>query len=248
MVRCSACGSPRQGQEPNCRFCSADFTLHERDLNIVCGTCLHRASSRGRFCHHCGNPLLKDQALDVSGALCPACTEDTKLQSRRLSRDLAVLECGRCAGLWLEWEPFRLLEKEAQQSAQAATERRPESVTPVETQDQQTRAYRPCIVCGNLMNRRNYARSSGVIIDTCKDHGVWFDYEELARILTWIRRGGLQREQDRQKQELTELERRKRLERMDNTGPAGGGGGTLLGDSSRSGTWLLDVLVDFLLP
>jgi Zn-finger nucleic acid-binding protein len=214
---------------------------------------LHRASDKGRFCHHCGSPLLKDQALDVSGAHCPACTEDVVLQSRRLSHDLAVLECPRCAGLWLEWEPFRLLEKEAQRSAQAAADRRLASATPVETavsdlKGIETRAYRPCIVCGNLMHRRNYARSSGVIIDTCKDHGVWFDFEELARILTWIRRGGWQRENARQKEELTQLERQARLKRLDDTLPPTGGGGTLLSGDSRSGSWLLDALVDVLLP
>jgi hypothetical protein len=41
-----------------------------------------------------------------------------------------------------------------------------------------------------MMNRRLYGKDSGVILDSCKDHGIWFDAEELARILAWLRAGG----------------------------------------------------------
>jgi Zn-finger nucleic acid-binding protein len=41
-----------------------------------------------------------------------------------------------------------------------------------------------------MMTRRNHGRTSGVIIDTCPDHGVWFDPAELSRILAWIEAGG----------------------------------------------------------
>jgi Zn-finger nucleic acid-binding protein len=50
--------------------------------------------------------------------------------------------------------------------------------------------YRPCPSCKQLMVRRNYAHASGVIIDLCREHGVWFDADELARILAWVRAGG----------------------------------------------------------
>jgi hypothetical protein len=43
------------------------------------------------------------------------------------------------------------------------------------------------------MNRGNYGRKSGVIVDLCREHGVWFDAEELDRVLLWLRRGGAER-------------------------------------------------------
>jgi Zn-finger nucleic acid-binding protein len=52
------------------------------------------------------------------------------------------------------------------------------------------------------MNRRNYGRKSGVIVDVCARHGIWFDLHELDRLLRWIREGGearaekVQREQE----------------------------------------------------
>jgi Zn-finger nucleic acid-binding protein len=40
------------------------------------------------------------------------------------------------------------------------------------------------------MNRTNFGRRSGVVIDRCKDHGVWFDAAELDAVLRFIREGG----------------------------------------------------------
>jgi Zn-finger nucleic acid-binding protein len=57
------------------------------------------------------------------------------------------------------------------------------------------------------MNRSNFARSSGVIIDICKRHGVWFDAEELPKIIEFIRRGGLDRQREKEKLQLEEQRR-----------------------------------------
>ena len=65
--------------------------------------------------------------------------------------------------------------------------------------------YRPCPECGKLMHRRNYGRKSGVILDTCAAHGIWFDLGELDRVLGWVHGGGRRRAD-----EATEVERRHR--------------------------------------
>ena len=64
--------------------------------------------------------------------------------------------------------------------------------------------YVPCPDCGQLMNRSNFAHSSGVIIDLCKQHGVWFDAEELPKIIEFIRKGGLEKARQREKLEIKE--------------------------------------------
>jgi Zn-finger nucleic acid-binding protein len=51
------------------------------------------------------------------------------------------------------------------------------------------------------MARRNYGRRSGIIVDMCKDDGLWFDAGELERILAWIRDGGLAEAKRRNAQE-----------------------------------------------
>jgi hypothetical protein len=70
------------------------------------------------------------------------------------------------------------------------------------------------------MNRRNYGPGSGVIIDICREHGLWFDPEELPAILAWIRRGGQARaEQDR----AAERDRTERHRRALSPRPVAGG-------------------------
>jgi Zn-finger nucleic acid-binding protein len=43
------------------------------------------------------------------------------------------------------------------------------------------------------MNRANFGRVSGVIIDVCRPHGAWFDRGELGAIRRFLRSGGLGR-------------------------------------------------------
>ena len=54
------------------------------------------------------------------------------------------------------------------------------------------------------MNRVNFARCSGVIVDFCKGHGTWFDRDELSRIVEFIRGGGLEESRSREKEEIKE--------------------------------------------
>src|SRR4029434_7276490 len=53
--------------------------------------------------------------------------------------------------------------------------------------------YVPCPECTMLMNRKNFANRSGVIVDVCTAHGGWFDRGELARVMEFVRSGGWDR-------------------------------------------------------
>jgi Zn-finger nucleic acid-binding protein len=54
------------------------------------------------------------------------------------------------------------------------------------------------------MNRINFARCSGVIVDFCKQHGTWFDRDELSSIVQFINDGGLNASRAREKIEIAE--------------------------------------------
>lgn len=78
----------------------------------------------------------------------------------------------------------------------------------------ETVRYVPCPQCGQLMNRINFARCSGIVVDVCKGHGTWFDRDELREIVEFIRGGGLDLARQKEKREL-EFEREQlRLEQM----------------------------------
>jgi Zn-finger nucleic acid-binding protein len=192
VVRCSACGAPTEGQETACRFCGAELTLHERDLDTLCPGCMARVSGRARFCHHCACPILPAQAAAGESAYrCPACEGERPLTSRRLGRaNVALFDCAFCGGIWIEKEIFEVL------ADRARAGHLPEGFgggapaeTPAPVAAQPLR-YRPCVTCGALMNRRNYGQKSGVIVDVCARHGLWFDLHELDGLLRWIREGG----------------------------------------------------------
>ncbi len=70
--------------------------------------------------------------------------------------------------------------------------------------------YRPCVRCGKMMNRVNFGRLSGTIVDVCRGHGTYLDPGELHRIVTFIQSGGLDRARARQIDDLKEQERKLR--------------------------------------
>src|SRR5207248_2153983 len=74
--------------------------------------------------------------------------------------------------------------------------------------------YVPCPECNQLMNRVNFARCSGVVVDVCKGHGTWFDHDELQQIVEFIRSGGLNVSREREKRELAEERERLRQEQI----------------------------------
>jgi Zn-finger nucleic acid-binding protein len=117
-------------------------------------------------------------------------------------------ECARCGGLWVDVESFeQIIAEREQQSALLGSA----SILPKKeggASKPGSVRYVPCPECGQLMNRVNFARCSGVIVDVCKGHGTWFDRDELRRIVEFIRGGGLEVSRAREKQEL-EAERQR---------------------------------------
>lgn len=56
------------------------------------------------------------------------------------------------------------------------------------------------------MNRVNFARISGTVVDVCKGHGTFLDAGELHRIVTFINGGGLDRARQRQIEDVKQAE------------------------------------------
>ena len=61
--------------------------------------------------------------------------------------------------------------------------------------------YVKCPVCSTIMNRINFGKRSGVIIDRCKGHGVWLDAGQLKQLMEWRKAGGRLLHDKRMKQE-----------------------------------------------
>ncbi|HZZ72458.1 MAG TPA: zinc-ribbon domain-containing protein [Pirellulales bacterium] len=190
VVRCASCGAPREAGASFCKFCGSDFTLAELELNTICPNCYARVSDSAKFCHHCGTAILPALPLTQASTLvCPACAAGHKLTSRRLD-EFNMLECGHCAGMWLSTEVFNLLTRKAE-CGEGLVKLLPALQTEIALAAPLPAGslYRKCPICQGLMVRKNFGKKSGVIIDWCGDHGIWFDNEELSQLLEWIHSG-----------------------------------------------------------
>ena len=246
VVRCRSCGATREEGAAACRYCGSDFTLHEQDLDTICPSCLARISDRSRFCHNCAAPISpEEEAGDATDRLCPACAGGHTLHSRALGPEgLSVLECRRCAGLWLAEDAFQILRERALASSDPAPDPvavRAESETRSNPVPASGKLYRPCPVCGTLMNRFNYGRRSGILLDRCVTHGIWFDPAELDAALRWIRLGGERLTLERQAREEREAESAQRF-RIEPKVPEDGWPGEDRGGPTDLVSWIVGQL------
>jgi Zn-finger nucleic acid-binding protein len=75
-------------------------------------------------------------------------------------------------------------------------------------------AYLKCPLCGTLMNRVNFGRSSGVVIDQCKNHGIWLDGGELRHLIEWTKAGGMMlKVDDEKRKQKQEADHKRRHEK-----------------------------------
>jgi len=116
-----------------------------------------------------------------------------------------VFECQKCGGMWIDADTFEQIC--ADREAQAAVLHQWSAAAPVRATEIR---YRPCLACGKMMNRLNFGRLSGTVIDVCKGHGTFLDRGELQQIVSFIQRGGLDRARQRQIEELKDEEQRLR--------------------------------------
>lgn len=156
-----------------------------------------------RFCAHCGAEAEREVVDDGRTLKCPRCRED--MQALQLGSTFAH-ECAQCGGLWLDPGSLQKLANAREETAGVVSVLA--ARVPLSTASPDVVRYIPCPCCDKLMNRSNFARSSGVILDVCKEHGVWLDRGELQRVLGFIESGGLAVARERERQELIEEQRR----------------------------------------
>jgi Zn-finger nucleic acid-binding protein len=122
-------------------------------------------------------------------------------------------ECTACGGLWVDPVSFERICAEREEQAFVLQASLPAAQMP--SPSPQPQRYRPCPECRRRMNRQNFAHVSGVILDTCKGHGIWFDQGELQRIVEFIRKGGMERARAREKEDLEAERERLRQAQLD---------------------------------
>lgn len=187
-----------------------------------CSNCKAPLAPGSLLCGYCGNRT----DIDLKGIhyytthdndsprVCPRCNIKLKTLDLKLHGRFLIDRCDKCMGIFFDpGELEALLEATVKNIAgidraglEAINEKREPNQYPI--------AYIKCPVCSQLMHRVNFGVKSGVIVDRCKEHGVWLDGGELRQLFEWMKLGGQLLEQERQEQHRKEAEQREKEQRM----------------------------------
>jgi Zn-finger nucleic acid-binding protein len=163
-MKCPSCTAPLPAGRARCSYCGSTA-----DIDFTGKFCASaQPPAHPRTCCGCGHPM---DTLDIGTSEAPFFVE----------------RCPACLGLFFDpGELEAIIDRDVPQVHgidHLALSRLAElNGEPVH--------YRKCPICGKTMNRINYGKSSGVIADRCRDHGVYLDAGELRRIVAWVRAGG----------------------------------------------------------
>lgn len=191
-LNCPNCGAATSTDAPLCQFCNSKLAT------IACPKCFAMMFIGSKHCQRCGSAAAVPEVKDSNPRQCPRC------KAAMISVTIGattVFECDRCFGLWLDVASFEKIcaDREQQSAVLGMASHAPSAAGAASKVN-----YVPCPECAQLMNRMNFARCSGVIVDICKQHGTWFDRDELSRIVEFISDGGLNTSRAKERIQLAE--------------------------------------------
>jgi Zn-finger nucleic acid-binding protein len=208
--RCGSCGAHVSAEAAGCEYCGSEIIWDDSKLSLICPECHGRNTENSRFCTGCGVAFSPEPVKSEGYELpCPVCG---CLMPARSIGGIGINECGSCNGIWAPADRLEQLisrairaQMDGDDPLKLAREPRMKGANPAA----QGVAYRKCPECEAFMLRRNFRKTSGVIIDRCNKHGVWLDADELEQITGFVMSGGnpeaekMLNEADRQAAEAT---------------------------------------------
>ncbi len=218
-LACPKCGGNVASGSSTCGFCEAALLVK------ACPRCFARIFHGAKHCDQCGATVDVPANVNADGTAkclaCPRCDASPTMIAR-LVGDTLLDECPGCHGVWLDAAGVdRLVRERRQTSTEAVLGMGGPARTGVLPVVPPGRMYVKCPECETIMNRANFAKRSGIIIDTCRGHGTWFDADELPRIVEFVMNGGIEAANEARLEQLRDEARREksnaRSERMRST-------------------------------
>lgn len=204
---CPNCGAAAAQTDVHCGYCQVQLQT------VACPSCLGMTFVGAKHCSHCGaQAFAPPPASDDAGAHpCPRCQRALTVTAVGAA---FLEECGGCGGVWVDATSFEEILRHRERQAAYVGAGSPLAPLPSlgVAAIHRSVQYVRCPSCGQMMNRMNFARHSGVIVDVCKRHGTWFDRDELRQIIEFIDKGGLDAARDKERQQL-EVEKQRLREK-----------------------------------
>lgn len=187
-LHCPNCGAPAAPDATRCDYCGS------RLATVACPSCFGSVFAGTQFCPHCGTKIPAPEAVEDGKTLplplhCPGCSGDMK--PVQLAQT-PMHSCDQCGSTWLAPNDFAALCADREARGAVMTALGASGVAPTPPTPGKVR-YVHCPVCDKVMNRVNFGKMSGIVVDVCKNHGVWFERDELRGVLQFVANGGLDR-------------------------------------------------------
>ncbi len=197
---CLNCGAPLTTKSCVCTFCAS---VNDTDLRAI-GR--HKTASAG------------------SEHVCPRCEVKMETVSLGTGDACTVERCGECLGMFFGPQELDAMIDASVTRVHETDYERLDIIVEEESRSREQVKYVKCPDCRQMMHRKSFGRRSGVIVDSCRHHGVWLDGGELAQILKWVAAGGRiheeKKQQDRQRRELSDLKLRRFQAEQERMGPS----------------------------
>lgn len=187
-----------------------------------CSNCKAPLSPGSLICAYCGNR----NDVDLKGIhyytthnndlprTCPRCNIKLKSLDLKLHGRFLIDRCEQCLGLFFDPGELEALLEATVSNVSGIDRVGLEAINEKREVNQYPISYIKCPVCTQLMHRVNFGAKSGVIVDRCKEHGVWLDGGELRQLFEWMKLGGQLLEQERQERQQKETEQREKEQRQ----------------------------------
>lgn len=218
VLHCPSCGAAVKRGAEECEYCKSHLDFSLKGKTTHCPHCYQRIPADSRFCIVCAKPAKKqvDDAKLLTDSLCPRCRLGMTLMT---VGDFSVVGCKECQGLFIPHQTFEMMQDNCERVIEAtgAVRRAGSGEFQLEV------SYVRCPECSEFMHRQNFASVSGVILDVCRLHGIWFDEGEMEKIMDFIARGGLKKARQALLQKAKEEQTLAKLRAESIRAGAGGG-------------------------
>jgi Zn-finger nucleic acid-binding protein len=166
MAKCISCAAPLPANTNKCLYCGShnDVDLENRHSYTV----IQKQSNQ--LCPHCDKQLQTIE-LDINGAF-------------------LIARCEHCFGLFFDPGKIDILLESAVSNVFDTNRQHLDNINKDRYQGNKKVKYIKCPVCRTFMSRRVFAYRSGVVVDHCRNHGIWLDSGEITHLLEWKKAGG----------------------------------------------------------